>query len=322
MYSQVDFLTFMSLVTEVNTHFERYKTSSLRPLIDLLGNKTASALQVSAALTNLPAASQSKYWKALLHLRLTYTPKLTPVTLAGGLALGKMNAAKFKRNPTLPLQWQTDFAGQQGANKLYQPSIEKEIPAASNAFLGKSLEHYILENPLNVGGVLIHLGGYVDALNCLIERKSHFDHLVSVLQVLNYVGAPLCVLHQRRLNIDEGSSGGKVTEDVCSEFRPAVSKFGARVTSAGETQHAGGKESDFQDFIRGHDTIIAMGYDGDVCVGANCFGTPELNKPDILGKQTLVVPIIHLADIVTSRAVLVSGNPLNKVDKWGVLFKT
>jgi hypothetical protein len=64
--------------------------------------------------------------------------------------------------------------------------------------------------------------------------------------------------------------------------------------------------------------MIMMGYDGDVCVGANSFGTGETMP--LNGK--LVVPVISQANIVTSRAVLVTRGLLNKVDKWGVLSKT
>jgi len=326
-YPKPNLDAFMLRVNAANSHFDRVRASSLRPLIAILKDNAGDAQKVRAALVNLSAAKQAKYWEALLYLRMTYNPAIPAITLAGGGAtLGKRNAALFGRNANLPAQWATDFKGQAGADALNKKvgadpfnrtsAVDAEIASTSNNFLDKSLEHFIVENPARLGAVLIHMGAQVDALGFAVAGRTHLQHLISTLDALAFVNAPLCILHQKY------ADGRHITENVCESLRTAVAKVG-NLTTVWTTGHAGGKDTEFMDFIAGHDTIVAMGYDGDVCVGANCFGTHELNdaqRPG--GAQTLVVPIINQANIVTSRTVLVSDGTINKVKKWGVICNT
>ena len=325
-YPQPDLAEFMQRVNAANTHFDRVRASSLRPLIAILKDKAGDAQKVRAALVNLPAAKQAKYWEALLYLRMTYNPAIPAINLAGGgAALGKRNAALFGRNAQLPGHWATDFKGQAGAEALHKKvgpasdrtsAVDAEIASTSNNFLNKSLEHYIVENPARLGAVLIHMGSQVDALGFSVAGRTHLQHLVSTLEALAFVNAPLCILHQKY------QDGKHITENVCESLRTAVAKVG-NLTTVWTTGHAGGKDTEFMDFIAACDTVVAMGYDGDVCVGANCFGTHELNNPPSPGgAQTLVVPIINQASIVTSRTVLVTAGTINKVKKWGVICNT
>ena len=318
-YPKPNLDAFMQHVNAANSHFDRVRASSLRPLIAILKDNAGDAQKVRAALVNLSAAKQAKYWEALLYLRMTYNPAIPAITLAGGgAALGKRNAALFGRNAQLPAQWATDFQGQAGAQKLFSraPAVDAEIASTANNFLDKSLEHYIVENSARLGAVLIHMGSQVGALGFAVAGRTHLEHLISTLEALAFVNAPLCILHQKY------QDGRHITENVCESLRTAVAKVGS-LTTVWTTGHAGGKDTAFMNFIGGYDTIVAMGYDGDVCVGANCFGTQELNdaqRPG--GAQTLVVPIINQASIVTSRTVLVSGGTINKVKKWGVICNT
>lgn len=328
-YPKSDLDEFIRLLKVANPRFDKVRASSLRPLIAVLKDNAGDQLKVKAALENLTAAKQAKYWEALLYLRFTYKPTIPAMTLPGGGAtLGKRNAAFFGRNAHLPGQWATDFKGQAGADALHKKTgadpfnrtsvVDAEIASASNNFLGKSLEHYILENPINLGAVLVHMGAHVGELDLQVAGSSHLRHIISTLEALAFVNAPLCILHQK-----QGPPSGKhITEDVCASLRNAVGKVG-NVTTVWATGHAGGKDPEFRNFIDAADNIVAMGYDGDVCVGANCFGTHELNEPLAQGgSQTLVVPIINRANIVTSRTVLVSSGAINKVKKWGVICNT
>ena len=56
---------FMQLVRAENANFERWKKSSLRPLINILNDSAGNANQVSGALANLPAPKINKYLDAL-----------------------------------------------------------------------------------------------------------------------------------------------------------------------------------------------------------------------------------------------------------------
>ncbi len=311
IYPAENLKIFMAKVTAANSHFERKKTSSLRVLIDLLLDPKGAAHTVGAVLRQISVAKQKKYWQALLYLRQTY-PALPIIALQGGSNLGKLNAAKFEKNLVLPASWNEDFSGGPGANKLMKKvgygedapyQFQREIAANSNAFINKTLEQYIYENSATVGGVLIHMGSHVDSLDYLVGGVSHCNHLISVIEALAVANAPLCILLQN-------------TDTVCGSLRAAVAKCTTTVVREG-TGHMGGKNDAFQLFVQSKTTMIMMGYDGDVCVGANSFGTGELTAA---GK--LVVPVIHQANIVTSRAVLVTNGVLNKVDKWGVLLGT
>jgi hypothetical protein len=317
VYLKKNFDIFMKKVKEANSSFERVKTSSLRPLINILQDVKCSSQLVSTQLRKLPAAKQQKYWSALLHLRQNF-PQLPLIPMLGGTSLKKLNAAKFVRNTTLPAHWTDDFSGQAGANKLCKKQgygddapflFEREIASQSNAFLNKSLEHYIFENRATVAGVLIHMGQKVSEMDNLVEGVSHTEHIISVINALAGVNAPLCVLLQN-------------TDTVCAQLREPVSRCNT-TTVIEKKGHMGGQKAEFQEFVSGK-TIIMMGYDGDVCVAANTFGSDELMHTTVglQSKGRLVTPIINLADVVTSRAVLVTGAKLSKVDKWGVLHNT
>ncbi|NOQ64080.1 MAG: hypothetical protein GQ582_06170 [Methyloprofundus sp.] len=313
-YPKKDLGIFMTKVNKANTHFT-LKRSSLKSLMAILGAQAGTAEQVAAALRAIVMAKQQKYWEALLYLRETY-PQLPIIQLQGGSNLKKLNAAKFRRNQNLPTHWNEDFSGREGANKLAKKKgfgndapflYEKEIASESNAFIGKSLEHYIYENKTTVVGVLIHMGSHVPAMDELVEGISHTAHLNSVLGALAKANAPLCVLLQN-------------TQIVCGELLTAVTACNP-TTIIEKKGHMGGQQQEFQEHVKDK-TVIMMGFDGDVCVAANSFGSNEILHAEGDRKGRLVVPIINLADIVTSRAVLVTSGTLNKVEKWGVLRYT
>jgi hypothetical protein len=60
-----------------------------------------------------------------------------------------------------------------------------------------------------------------------------------------------------------------------------------------------------------------MGFDANICVNANLFGSPE-KMPD----DSFVSPLTSMTNVVTSRAVLVTGGqivPVNNDAEYGVL---
>ena len=311
--------TFMEKVIDDSTGFgfSKFKDSKLLPLIEVLKDPKKKRHDVVDKLVKLQGDKQQKYWKALLYLRESYTPKLPPTPLRGGAKLGKLNAAFFKKNTAKPQDWDKDFSGQKGSTELakrigygthLQYKYEHEIASETNYSLNKTLEQYIIENPSTVAGVLVHLGEAVPELDVTVEGVTHRNHIISVLNSLANVNAPLiCVTFENKPAV----CGGGISE--------AANKCNMLVVEGIEGQHMGGHDEDFQDFVDDKPNIIMMGFDGDICVGANSFGLSEVNKAT--GKR--VLPVISKANIITSRAVLVTNNTgITKVEKWGVLHNT
>lgn len=73
-------------------------------------------------------------------------------------------------------------------------------------------------------------------------------------------------------------------------------------------------------FAQGKAAVVVMGFDADICVRANLFGAP-----DHLPAGGLAPPLTSVANVVTSRALLVTGGtiyPVNHLGAYGVLFNT
>lgn len=289
----------MKRIGLVNTSFSKWKTSSLKPLIDILDATGGTATQVRDAINALPTDKKQKYSEALVWLRMTY-PGLPAMQLTGGTGLGKRNAAQFLRTLALHERYAKDYTGEKAA-ALYAKGGWAPTAATASNFLGKSLEHYILETA-GLGAVMIDVGDKVPQMDLVVDGASHLDHLNSTMRALAFKGAPLCVLHQK-------------DSTVCAELATAANRCTTTYVKV-PTGHMGGASQVFQDFVDRFTTVVVMGFDGDVCVGANVFGSPEL-RPD----RTLIEPIITKANVVTSRAVLV-GTTLTKVQEWSCLFGT
>lgn len=71
-YKKADYDTFMQKVRQANSHYERFRESSLHHLIQLLNSPTTRAAEVNTELSQLSHKKQTKYKDALDHLRRTY----------------------------------------------------------------------------------------------------------------------------------------------------------------------------------------------------------------------------------------------------------
>ena len=283
---------FMQLVRAENANFERWKKSSLRPLINILNDSAGNANQVSGALANLPAPKINKYLDALYYLLATY-PGLTANDLHLP-TMGKTNAARFTRtalpatfNPQVPVQ-----------DRL----------VAQSAFLGQTVEQYLIDNAAGTGVILIHLSGFQPAMSDVYNSRRVVDHMNSVLRVAKAKNCDLCILYQN-------------APPVCAELQATANAFNGTTLAHVHPQHMGARDQAFYNFATNHTNCVVMGFDACVCVRANLFGSTETMP---LGGG-YVAPVVSLTNVVTSRAVLVCNGPISPIadrGEWGVLTDT
>jgi len=96
-YKKADYDTFMQKVRQVNSHFERFRESSLHHLIQLLNSPTTRAAEVNTELSQMSQKKQVKYKDALDHLRKTY-PGLgaAQVSMAAAVVASNRSAAPIR----------------------------------------------------------------------------------------------------------------------------------------------------------------------------------------------------------------------------------
>ncbi len=107
---------------------------------------------------------------------------------------------------------------------------------------------------------------------------------------------------------------------VCGQLQTEVNLFpGNLTTSVNETgnAHMGNRHQAFRDFVNNNGTMIVMGFDANVCVRANLFGAEEYYDDNIGNAHKTVPPIVSMADVVTSRAMLVSATPIAPIQHQG-----
>ena len=286
---------FMTRVRGANPTFERARRSSLRPLITILQDPNGNAAQVEGVIPLIPVAKALKYKNALYFLQQTY-PGIAPNTVQFG-PLGKSNAARFTQtvmppafNPQIPVQ-----------DRVIAPS----------AFVNTTVEHFIINTVPAPGIILIHLSTFIANMNDVFEGDKVVDHMKSVLRVGLEAGSDLCILSQN-------------APVVCSALEPEVNAFLPRTTAHVHPQHMGARNATFRNFAANHATTVVMGFDASVCVRANAFGSTE-RMPAPPDPPPYVAPLVTLTDMVTSRAVLVTGGnicPIAHRGEWGVLFNT
>jgi hypothetical protein len=281
---------FLTRVRIANRAFRR-STSSLRNLISILESATGTAGQVQAALAQLPTQKANQYKDALYYLQRTY-PALAPNSLHLG-ALGKTAAARFART-ALPVPYNPAA-----------PVMDRVVP--NSIFLNQNVEQFLLTAPVNTGVLLIHLSTFIGNMNDTFNNWKVVDHMNSALRVAWERNLHLCVLHQNN-------------PPVCSQLIAEVNSFANSYLAHVHPHHMGGHDANFITWAQNHDPIVVMGFDACVCVRANLFGSPE-----VLAAGGFVAPLITYADVVTSRAVLVTNgaiNPVNHRGEWGVLYNT
>ncbi len=289
-YARVD--KFMKRVRAANRNFERFKTSSLRPLIDILNDSRGTVKQVRQALQNLPQAKVKKYKEALLYLLATYPglPKHADEIDFG--PLGTLEAAQFN---------QTALPGN------YDPSNSATGVGTAPHRLGVTVEQFVIAR--RPGIILIHMSEWDDGMGEMFEGRRCLDHIRSVLDAGRRRKCDLCIL--------------SMFEDkpVLAELLPDVGRFDGRLEVVVPRHHMGGREKAFRDFAWQHWYLVVMGFDATICVDANLFGAAET-----LPNGRFIPPLVTLANVVTSRAVLVTTGKLyskaRTKDNWGWLYGT
>jgi hypothetical protein len=298
---------FMKLVKEANPEFERRMKSSLRPVINLLESDAGTPTSVFNALKQLPAEKIRKYRFALYYLLATY-PQL-PMSAVNFGTSAKTEAVRFSKTP-LPPDWNSWFVtdGSVDKSKIIDPKPFYRLRANQITSLGQTVENFLL-TPGIKGIVLIHMAEVEHEITTSnYDGWSGKDHINSVLRVGSAGGHKLCVLTQG-------------DREVCPGLEKEVEKFGAnKLTVTVPGHHMGGRNPDFLSFAKANNPIVVMGFDATVCVTANMFGCPE----QLLTTGAWVEPLVSLAAVVTSRAVLVGSDidPIDHRGEWGPLWRT
>jgi hypothetical protein len=283
---------FMQRVTAVNASFEKWKKSSLRPLINVLNDNNGSLQKVQTALTGIPPAKAYKYKTALYYLLATYPGLGQFASRVNFGLLGKLNTAKFTLT-NLP--------------NPYDPALPTaDRVAPPSAFLNMTVEQYLLSHPAT-GVMLIHLSDHDAGMDMIFNGESYLDHIKSVLRVAKDVNCDLCVLYMKN-------------PMVLAALNAEVNAINGKTLVLEARQHMGARKQEFLTFAQNHQDVVVIGFDATICVEANLFGAA-----DKMDDGSYVPPLTTITNVVTSRAVLVTtGTIYPKINKgqWGCLFKT
>ncbi len=294
---------FLQRVHQANTRYERVKRSSLRPLLAILNNHTGTSQQVRQAIATLAATADAnyrnkanKYKEALYFLQRTY-----PIAPGQRISVNPQASRAVLYNRTaMPPNFNAYGHG------MYHNTARV---VSLNNMMNKTVEEYLYTVPGHKGIVLIHLGSFQAPMSTRIDGWPVLSHMKSVLRVARDVNCNICVLHM----------GGN--PEVCPELANEVNAFGNRVVvhEVGN-HHMGNHHQAFRNFVRRHSSVVVMGFDADICVRANLFGTTEY-FPD----HRTVPPIISMTNVITSRALLVTTgtiNPVGHQGEYGQLYGT
>ena len=292
---------FMNMVHAANPTFERRVRSSLRPLITILASPTGTAAQVSMAVGALPVDKVNRYLTPLYYLLATYPglPMNAPTQLHMGV-LGDANAARY---PQTPMPGNFNPVG---------PPNQRVFVTPASASLGVTLEQFILLNHATTSVLLIHLSSVQAGMERMFNGRSTIEHINSVLQVARLKNCPLCVLTM------EGGS------DVCPALRAQFNLFPVRTRVYEPVHHTGLHLPAYINFATARPNLVVMGFDAGVCVFANAFGSSQTMGPGL----GYCPPLATLADVIMSRAALVSNGTINSNSatfgqaEYGPLFNT
>ncbi len=291
---------FLRSVRAANPTFEKHKTSSLRPLINILNSPTGTANQVLNAVAALPTAKTARYLDALYYLLANY-PGL-PLNAASRLnmpALAKTNTARYTQT-----QMPNNFNPQ-------GPQNGRVFVTPQSQFINCTVEQFILNNATTTGILLIHLSSWQNGMDTTFNGRSVVQHITSVLRVGRLKGCPVCVLTM------------EADSDVCAEMRAEFNQFPAVTRVYEPNHHMGSSHQHFRDFVTARQNLVVMGFDACVCVFANVFGANE-KMPD----NSYRPPLATLANVVMSRATLVTTGTVNSQSatmgaaEYGPLFNT
>ena len=298
---------FLQMVRAANPTYSRVKTSSLAPLVAILNSPNGTANQVVAAINRIKATADpvyvnkaNKYKNALHFLQRTY-----PVPLGQWVTLGaaRARAARYTQ-AAMPPAFNPLGPGMYNGVQRLRPANQWEGAAA------QSVEDFIYTAPGPVGAVLIHVDGHQNGMDVVVDGMRVIDHMKATLRAVQHRGGGACALHIG--NTPPVLPALQVEFNACVANRVVVNEQGHR--------HMGGFHAAFNNFVAGYATVVVMGFDADVCVRANLFGTTEHPANAVVGTPALT-PITAQADVVTSRAVLVTMGVIQQAE-YGVLQNT
>jgi len=288
----------MAHINRVNTHFSRWKTSTLAGLITVLTANDCNALSVKGELANIPTDKCQKYADAL-HFLIYNMPGLSYADVPWGLQV-KSKAATF---PLTPIPDSYDPTSTDKTKRILKG-------APPNNFSHRSCEEFLLSTAGTLGVIMIHLDDDKQEMSNVYDGKTALSHVNSVLRVAGIVGAKACALHFT------------VGHPVCPSMRQAWDSIENKTTVLESGKyHMGSRYQTFRDFAQSCDTVVIMGHDATICVHANFFGA---NEP-LSNGGGLAPPLHSLVNVVTSRAVLLSNGALYPKDwqqEYGVLEGT
>ncbi|MGH8475526.1 MAG: hypothetical protein ACRER2_07120 [Methylococcales bacterium] len=142
-------------------------------------------------------------------------------------------------------------------------------------------------------------------MNDIFNDRRVVDHMNSVLRIGLLRGCDLLCLFMQGV-------------PVCNDLAAAANAFGGRKMNVRVSLgHMGGRRIEYRTFATTHDNVVVMGFDANVCVNANLFGSPE-QMPD----GSFIPPLTSMTNVVTSRAVLVTDGvifPFDNQAEYGVL---
>ena len=295
--------TFLQLVRAANPTYSRVKTSSLAPLVAILNSATGTANQVIQAINQIKAAADpvyvnkaNKYKVALNFLQRTY-----PIPQGQWVRLGaqRSRAARFTQTP-MPNPFNAFGPGMYNAvQRLPSPSAWEGA--------AQSVEDFVYTAAGPVGAVIIHMDAHQPPMDTLIDGMKVIDHIKSVLVAIRHRAGGACALHI--------GATVPVLPAIQAEF--AACAANNVVVNEPGARHMGGLYAAFNNFVTAYATVVVMGFDADVCVRANLFGTTEYAANPQVGDSSLT-PITGQADVITSRAVLVTPGTIG-TPEYGVL---
>lgn len=320
-YPAANFTRFMNLARAADPNLDaalnrmRPRRSTLKPLVDLLNEDTCSRMKVRKALLGLADKSggtyvtkANKYKEAIYYLERTY-PGLEP-----GFRISvkprQSEAARFVQTATQP-QGQTEWkswVNPDTMQAMWSPYCTNfTAPAPSNAErLGMTVEDYLMQNPQTAVILLIHMQNPQNDRTILWDGWSAEHHMGMVLDVAQKLLIPLCVLKFPGMIGDP---------DVYPALAGIVNQF-PNVVRVSQRAHSCVLDQNFTNLLQGgRNTVVVMGFEADICVKANVFGSQQVSEvavpqgggPAPAPLPTLVPALVNEANVVTSRPMLLNG---------------
>lgn len=309
---------FMRLVREANPDFEKWRVgglgqSSLRPLINVLSDKSSPPTRVKEELAKIPPEKVNQYKDPLYYLIGTWE---NTGTLSGTdirfPALENAEAGRFWKTalPTNynPARQKSNTSPKEDLSKLSEAARlelalldqgrgDRIVPHCAHLYM--TVEQFLLTHGGRAGVLMIHMEK-PDKIGLEMKFNGHtcLNHIQSVLRVAALKECDLCILNQ---------CGPKLTE----KLERQLSSYGGekKTTVIVPKGHMGGRDAQFRNFMQSHEEVVVIGFDANVCVDANLFGSIEFMKEGNVLR--FIPPVITQTDVVTSRAILVSPGKIS-----------